>query len=443
MAVWSKVNLRSLDGAMRLDAEYYQPRYLKYERAIRHGDRLGNILQSIMHPIEIKRIYGEEGIQILLAQNIRHNELDFTTKVFMPFSVKKVISRNKLKYGDVVITRSGANYGDAAPYLGVPQEIYACADCLVLRPLEDIDGRYISTYLNSDVGRSMIKRGQYGGAQPHVAPSHIREIRIPRLGKLEAEIGNIVSIAQSKDAESNSLYNKAEERLFSELGLCDVDLRPQLFYQSIYSRTISTRRLDPDFFSPRVQNIIGMLSGRKQSISNFVKLKKRRFKPKPGSAFNYIEIADIGSGGEAHYKEVSGEEAPSRATWIVKSGDVITTTVRPIRRLTAIISEEQDGFVCSSGFAVLRPKDIEPELLLVYLRLPLVAELLDLHTTASMYPAISVADLMKIPFKIPNEKAREAVVEMVQKSFAARDESRRLLEEAKRMVEEAVMEGAR
>ena len=32
---------------------------------------------------------------------------------------------------------------------------------------------------------------------------------------------------------------------------------------------------------------------------------------------------------------------------------------------------------------------IDPELRLAYLRLPVVAELLDLHTTASMYPAIS------------------------------------------------------
>ena len=41
---------------------------------------------------------------------------------------------------------------------------------------------------------------------------------------------------------------------------------------------------------------------------------------------------------------------------------------------------------------VLTPEEIEPELLLVYLRLPLVCELLDLHTTASMYPAISTTE---------------------------------------------------
>ncbi|MGA7933059.1 MAG: hypothetical protein WCA35_05890 [Kovacikia sp.] len=84
-----------------------------------------------------------------------------------------------------------------------------------------------------------------------------------------------------------------------------------------------------------------------------------------------------------------GCEAPSRAQWIVRKDDVITSTVRPIRRLTALIERNQDGYVCSSGFAVFQPAKVQPEVLLVYLRLPIICEILDLHTTASMYPAIS------------------------------------------------------
>ncbi|MFN6473188.1 MAG: hypothetical protein RMY36_026460 [Nostoc sp. SerVER01] len=64
------------------------------------------------------------------------------------------------------------------------------------------------------------------------------------------------------------------------------------------------------------------------------------------------------------------EEAPSRAQWIVKTNDVITSTVRPIRRLSALIEPEQNNYICSSGFAVLKPTKIEPEVLLVYLRSP-------------------------------------------------------------------------
>ncbi|MGB2781433.1 MAG: hypothetical protein WBD63_08155, partial [Phycisphaerae bacterium] len=111
----------------------------------------------------------------------------------------------------------------------------------------------------------------------------------------------------------------------------------------------------------------------------------------------------------------------------------------PIRRLSAIVAEDQAGFICSSGFAVLKPTDIEPELLLVYLRLPLVCELLDLHTTASMYPAISTSDLMRIPVSLPDAPTRQKIVAAVRESFAARREANRLLDGAKAMVEEAVL----
>ena len=103
-----------------------------------------------------------------------------------------------------------------------------------------------------------------------------------------------------------------------------------------------------------------------------------------------------------------------------------------------MILPRHDGFICSSGFAVLRPRDIEPELLLTYLRLPLVAELLDLHTTASMYPAISTADLLSIPFHLPDDRASAKIVDKVRESFAAREDYLRLLEEAKHTVEEVI-----
>jgi hypothetical protein len=235
-----------------------------------------------------------------------------------------------------------------------------------------------------------------------------------------------------------SCLAEADAILTAALGLDRVDLTPHLFYEDTYAHAAHAARLDAEYFSPRMQNVIETLSASGKTIGDVAPLAKRRFKALPGKPFDYIEIADIGSAGTAGSNTVPGEEAPSRATWIVKPGDIITTTVRPIRRLSAIILPEQDGFVCSSGFAVLRPREIEPELLLTYLRLPLVAELLDLHTTASMYPAISTTDLLRIPFRLPDAQARAKIVAKVSESFVARAESLRLLDKAKRAVEEAI-----
>ena len=441
MAVWSTVQLAALPEVFRLDAEYYQPEYLAFEHWTRKGQPLCETVQGVLHPIEITRVYSDSGVRILLAQNIRQNYLDHSATAFMPETVRGPLARNQLKPGDVVMTRSGANFGDAACYFGEPSDIFACADCLIIRP-ESIPSGYLSTFFNSRIGRGLLTRGAYGAAQPHIAPSYLKGLHIPRMNGTESTVHALVVEAHGLRKKGETIYQEAEAILTAALGLDRADLAPRLFYEDTYAHAAHAARLDAEYFNPRMQNVIKTLSAGGKTIGAVAPLAKRRFKAVPGKPFDYIEIADIGTAGTAGNNSVPGEEAPSRATWVVKPGDIITTTVRPIRRLSAIILPEQDGFVCSSGFAVLRPHDIEPELLLTYLRLPLVAELLDLHTTASMYPAISTADLLRIPFRLPDAQACAKIVAKVRESFAARAESLRLLDEAKRTVEAAIMKGA-
>ena len=129
---------------------------------------------------------------------------------------------------------------------------------------------------------------------------------------------------------------------------------------------------------------------------------------------------------------------PAAATWIVQPGDVITSTVRPNRCLTRLIEPEQAENICSSGFAVLTPKGIPGELLFAYLRLPVICELMDLHTTASMYPAISTTDLMRLPFLLPDEATIKKAKQQITAARAARREAHALLENAKQAVEVAI-----
>ena|ERR1019366_5301144 len=131
-------------------------------------------------------------------------------------------------------------------------------------------------------------------------------------------------------------------------------------------------------------------------------------------------------------------EAPSRATWRVHAGDVLTSTARPIRRLSALVMPEQDGCIASSGFVALQPSDVPAEVLLTYLRLPLFCELMDLHTSASLYPAISETDLLRLPFPNLRPATGDAIVESVRSAHTTRHRARTLLDCAKRAVEIAI-----
>ncbi|MGB3695758.1 MAG: restriction endonuclease subunit S, partial [Spirulinaceae cyanobacterium] len=196
--------------------------------------------------------------------------------------------------------------------------------------------------------------------------------------------------------------------------------------------------LDAEYYQPKQQKVMGIMRQSGFCIGDIVSLEKRKFKPDKQGTFNYIEIGSLSGEGFANSEIVSMQEAPSRAQWIVRTNEIITSTVRPIRRLSALIKPEQNNYICSSGFAVLKPIRIEPEVLLVYLRSHIVCEILDLHTTASMYPAISTEDLLNIPITLPKGATCQKIVEKVKESRRKHEQSKQLLEIAKTGVEKAI-----
>ena len=123
----------------------------------------------------------------------------------------------------------------------------------------------------------------------------------------------------------------------------------------------------------------------------------------PTQIINYIEIGDVNfEKGIIGYTEYSFEKAPSRARRIVHSEDVIVSTVRTYLKAIATVKEEFDGFIASTGFAVLTPKEIYFKLL-SYLVLTngFIDSVISLSKGVS-YPSITSQDLLNISICLPN-----------------------------------------
>jgi hypothetical protein len=450
MAVWSTVKTHSLSEQLRLDAEYYQPSYLRFAAIARRGSPFSEVIDDIIHPKELTRDYEDEGVPILLAQNIRPFRIQFNPRAFMPLRVRSLLMRSRLESGDVVMTRSGVNFGDTACFLGPPadlSEYFACADCLILKP-KSIPAGYLTAYLNTRMGRALLTRGAYGAAQPHIAPNYLWTMFLPRIGNSEQMVHDKVVAAWKAQQRATAALEEAGTALESGLGLSGLRNSFKSHYSQRFSNLQEAHRYDAEYFSPCYQIALELLAKGGNKIRDVAHLAERRFQPeklKGIASFQYIEIGSVRSDGLADSDTVKLSETPSRAQWVVEPGDVITSTVRPIRKLSAIITAEQSGYVCSSGFAVLTPKKsdsgIEPEVLLTFLRLPVICEILDLHTTASMYPAISTSRLMEIPIAIPRRSVREEVVSRVHIAFKGQAEAALLLQEAKSEVERKVLAG--
>ena len=202
------------------------------------------------------------------------------------------------------------------------------------------------------------------------------------------------------------------------------------------SQLEGAHRLDAEYYQPEYLDLVENLNNLGAvPIREIAKNPKRKFKPQKGEVFQYIEISEVDlSTGEYNKKEILGEDAPDRAQWIVKQNDVITSTVRPIRSATSLIREDVQNLVCSSGFAVLKAEKVEPEYLFVYLKSQPIVKLLDRKTTATMYPAVTIDDILNTKIYLGNEKVREEIKNQVINSQKELENAKNLYSQAENLL---------
>lgn len=125
----------------------------------------------------------------------------------------------------------------------------------------------------------------------------------------------------------------------------------------------------------------------------------------PEYEFEYISLGDVENGqiDWSSVEHTTFQDAPSRARRIPRPGDALLGTVRPYLRPHAYADWDNDrDVVCSTGFAVLRPKEgTHPGFIrYVVLSEPLNREIMA-RATGSNYPAINQNEVAKLPLLRP------------------------------------------
>ena len=122
----------------------------------------------------------------------------------------------------------------------------------------------------------------------------------------------------------------------------------------------------------------------------------------PYQSISYVDIGSVDSErGITEIEEMNFEDAPSRARRLVRDGDTIVSTVRTYLRAIASIVTPPPTMVVSTGFAVIRPRDIDPGFSTWMLRSNGVVEEIVARSVGVSYPAINACEIGNIPVAIP------------------------------------------
>lgn len=104
-------------------------------------------------------------------------------------------------------------------------------------------------------------------------------------------------------------------------------------------------------------------------LGEIIRIKDKNFTPKDETAYKYIELANISANGNINgFIEARGKELPTRARCRVNSGDVIVSSIEGALSSIALVTDDLDNALCSTGFFVIDSDKINSETLLVLLK---------------------------------------------------------------------------
>jgi hypothetical protein len=383
-----------------------------------------------------------EGVPFIRITDIKTGMIQKDKTAWIDRAAHDTEAKTALKRGDLVLSKTA--YPAAAlvnlPDCNVSQDTIAVR--LTAAAKQSFRAGYIAAFLNSSFGLLQMGRRFQGNVQQHLSLEDGKSVRIPLFSvAFQDHIQSVVLRTDDEQASVIRAVESAEAALLDALGLAGWTPPEPLTYAAKASHAFTAARLDARFFAPRIQALLDLLSSDGRTLSDVAQPRREKFRREQHGMFDYIEISNMDGAGTTGSTRLVAAEAPSRATWHVRSGDIITSLVRPIRRLSAQIMPEQTDFVCSSGFVVVNPQAIEPEVLLTYLRLPVICELLDLFASASMYPAITDADIFNLPMPELPDAVTTQIVTHVQNARAAKARAAALLDAGKRAVEIAIEHG--
>ena len=414
-------------------------------------DKIGNHLRLSQYGISIEM--NTEGIGYpIYRMNEMHNMLcDIDVDKYADIS-NDDYAHFALKQGDVLFNRTNSfewvgRTGVYYPTSNNEERTFASYLVRFNPTQETILPEYLCAFLNSRYGVWDIKRrARQSINQTNVNPEEVKEIDIPLLRMdIQLKIQEFFKSANVLRLQSRLAYDEANQHLNQLLGIDNLVLTDDTITKKKYTDFISSTRLDAEYYQPKYDELINLVKSHQSGygrLETLFLIKDSNYIPENDCLYKYIELSNIGSDGSiTGHTEALGEDLPSRARRIVRSGDLIVSSLEGSLNSCAIIPEKYDGAICSTGFYVLTPKDINVETALVLFKSQLMQALMTRVCSGSIMAGMNTDEFANLIVPKIDLHTQHVIAEIIQDCAQKRDESIRLLELAKTAVEIAIEQG--
>lgn len=209
------INFSEVDGAGRIDAEYFQPKYEELISRVRsHNSKALDDLVSMKKGFEPgSGSYQEEGKLFIRVSSLSKFGIESTDQKYLSEDLYgKLKGEYEPQVGEILLTK------DATP--GIAYRIKESVDGIIsggilrLKLKEGVEAEYLTLCINSIIGKSQAYRDAGGSIIAHWKPEQIRNLLIPLLPKeKQEEIAALMRKSHEARRKSKELLNEAKKKV--------------------------------------------------------------------------------------------------------------------------------------------------------------------------------------------------------------------------------------
>ncbi|MFH1968382.1 MAG: restriction endonuclease subunit S [bacterium] len=443
---YSIIKKSQLEGALRLDAEYYQPEYLELEKRFTKLETksLEEISKSIIsfgaYSLTSYIEWQESGVPYINVGDIHEGYIDFSSVKYISEKVNEILKKSKVSNGQVLLTMAGT-IGNAAVVQNLSKGANANQAIAKITPL-DISPYYLTAFFNSKYGLLQTQREIVSSVQANIFLGQIKKFKIPIFDKkITAGIDKEYKDFLNELENSKKFYQEAESLLLEELGLKDFFNKESLFSVVNLSDVKNANRIDAEYFQSKFNTLLAKI--KTQKLDDLVSIKKGF---EPGSkAYQesgklFMRVSSVSKEGiiDKDQKYLSDELYQKfKKDFEPKVGEILLTK-DATPGIAYVLKEPVEGIICGGILKLKIKENIEPEFLALCINSIVGKSQVERDAGGSVIAHWKPEQVRDLQMPILSKSVQQKISDLVKKSHNARKKAKELLDEAKTKVEKLI-----
>ncbi len=453
MAVWQKVSASNLSYGLRLDPEFYQPKYTQLCNDFKDiSIPLKNIVDQLSTGKTPKYFEDSNTVPVIRSGDLDTFFLHEKTKGLLRTRI--IYKGIDLKSGDILISAIGkGSIGKVSLYVG-DGTATTVSEVVILKESK-ITPHLLAAYLSSTYGQLQIEQQITGSTgQLHLIRQYLENILIPNQLNIAEGIKRLYEHSFKKFNLAESLYPEAEQELLDRINWNKVKTSHILNYVSSSKNIFKNERFDPEFYQPKFENLV-------KHLKKIGSIKLGDFCPMPnrGSLIKYCENGDVlvinssnlGNDGvinieNAHKTNKNELNLEANKDSIVNQYDLIFYAIGAYAGRTNCYLEKEKA-LAGNNVLVIKPDEniCNPVYLALFLNSRVGLMLSEKYAAGSAQKFFHPQSLIKYPIFIPQNKIgkpdlewQNKLADKVVQANQAKKEAKQKLQEAKELVEKEI-----